>query len=201
LTVVSFHGRNLTPFANVLFVHHQREWKQRTSRLYGTIFATYAKYHVAVLLTRLFEYILSLSVDELVLDALTTDTTEYAKRKASVIECSILDKEMFGVCWRAKLLPVLADYSVHQLLLLCGYYRYVVARRMEIDDEELHIGFVVLSFLKQSTCLAFAKCFSLGLSSIGGVVGSYLYPGWGTRVGSNIADMLSLRFGQWIGLI
>jgi hypothetical protein len=159
----------------------------------------FLKYHAVVLVMRLYEYIASLYVDDVVLDALTMDSFECAKREAKTKEGGELGLQMFGTCWRANLISFLADYSIHQVILAYGYYLYVREQRKRPNGEELHRGSLALSFLRKSAHLAVSRVVGLGMSSVGGGVGSTLWPGWGTLVGTNLGDTLALQLTEDAG--
>jgi hypothetical protein len=166
----------------------------------------FVKYHAVVLVMRLYEYIASFHVDEVVLDALTMDTYESAKREAKSKEGRDLGLKMMNTCWSANLISFLADYSVHQVILAYGYYVYVQQQRKKIKQssaivttettEEMHVGSLALSFLRKSTHLAATRFVALGLSSVGGGLGSIVWPGWGTLVGTNMGDSLALQLTE-----
>jgi hypothetical protein len=89
------------------------------------------KYHAILLVMRLYEHVASRVVGIETLDALTTDTFD-AARRLSVQEGKSgreLAGSVFSMGWRANLIAYVADYSVHQLILLAGYYAYVRDQR------------------------------------------------------------------------
>ena len=161
------------------------------------IMVAYLKYHAIVLVMRLYEHIASKIFDEEKLDRLTMDTFEAAKRSARAGKEGI-GREMLQVCWEANMISFLADYSVHQVILAFGYYAYIQKQRRKIKNGEddsvsgIHGGSVALSFLKKSTLLALSRGISLGFASIGGALGSTIWPGWGTLAGTNFGESLSL---------
>ena len=162
----------------------------------------FAKYHSVVLVMRLYEYIASRFVDEQTLDKLTIDTFECAKRSARTKEGGELASAMLSTCWRANMISFLADYSVHQVILAYGYYVYIQEQRRRLKQKngsggsELHRGSLALSFLKKSTLLAVSRGVGLGCSSLGGAIGSTVWPGWGTLAGTNLGDSLALQLTE-----
>jgi hypothetical protein len=167
------------------------------------IAVAFAKYHAVVLVMRLYEHIASRFVDEETLDKLTIDTFECAKRNSRAKEGGELAREMLATCWRANMISFLADYSVHQIILAYGYYVYIQEQRRRLkrnggdsEGSELHRGSLALSFLKKSTLLAVSRGVGLGFSSLGGSIGSIVWPGWGTLAGTNLGDSLALQLTE-----
>jgi hypothetical protein len=175
------------------------------------ILVAFAKYHSIVIVMRLYEYLASKWVDEETLDKLTIDTFAASKRTAELKEGPDLARDMFKTCWNANIISFLADYSVHQVILLAGYYAYV--REQQKQRKQKHIqnsedeqivrgGSLALTLLKKSTLLAVTRGVGLAFSSLGGAVGSMLWPGWGTLIGSNMGDGLAVEMtddmvGTW----
>ncbi len=54
-----------------------------------------------------------------------------------------------------------------------------------VEDEK---AIIMLSFLRRSVQASFTRAFGLFVSSIGGAIGSMIYPGWGTLFGIQIGD-------------
>ena len=147
---------------------------------------------------RLYERIASYYVSPKRLDALTLDTFTYSQ------ELSVRQKnnrtvfsEMLVVSWDANIIAFLADYSVHQLILLAGFYLYTrkkskERRAIEDDKEEDLNGGLVLSLAKKSSALAVSRLLGLSLGAVGGAFGSLFYPGWGTLAGINFGDSMAL---------
>jgi hypothetical protein len=173
------------------------------------ILVAYAKYHAVVLVMRLYESWAARHVSDETLDKLTMDTFACAKRKAIVHkEGNAMVREMVYVCWNANIIAYLADYSVHQVLLGYAYVTYIQKHRRKIkndanngDREEntsnaIEAGPILLSFMKRSTLLALSRGIGLACSSIGGAVGSAVWPGWGTVVGVNFGDSASLQLTE-----
>jgi hypothetical protein len=91
------------------------------------------------------------------LDALTLDTMQSAVRreKAGQRKDAIA---MFQECWYSNLIAYLADYSVHQVILTYGYYKYVQTQRRKLKSENeeevqkaeknLHIVTMTMSIAK-----------------------------------------------------
>ena len=162
------------------------------------IMVAYLKYHAIVLVMRLYEHFASKIVSEERLDKLTLDTFDASKRLAPVSKDGIT-RDMTLVCWHANLISFLAEYSVNQVILAFGYYKYVQEQRRKIKsggddsestDGEIHAGSLMLSFMKKSTLLALSRGINLAFASIGGGVGSSLWPGWGTLAGTNFGESI-----------
>lgn len=159
----------------------------------------FLKYHSIVLVMRLYEYVASRFVDDEALDKLTIDTFECSKRDSQSHKTGgALFGAMLNTCWRANMISFLADYSVHQIILAYGYYIYIrdQRRRLKRNDGtaiELHGGPLAMSFIQNSTQLAVSRGVSLGLSSLGGALGTVMWPGWGTLAGTNLGDSLALQ--------
>ena len=145
---------------------------------------------------RSYEFIASKLFDEVTLDKLTMDTFLSAKRiKKEGKSGGDLARDMFSTCYKANIIAFLADYSVHQAILVFGYYAYVQSQRKRKDDTvTLHSGSVALSLLKRSTLLAFSRVFSLICASAGGAIGSVMWAGWGTIAGLNLGDATAAAF-------
>jgi hypothetical protein len=163
------------------------------------IAVAFAKYHAIVLVMRLYEHVASKYVDEVTLDRLTIDTFECAKRTAQAEERpGPLFHSMLVTCWRANTISFLADYSVHQIILAYGYYLYIQEKRKRIRERheaassDLQPSALALSFVHKSALLAFSRGVGLAFSSLGGAVGTLVWPGWGTLAGTNLGDSLSL---------
>ncbi|CAB9517645.1 expressed unknown protein [Seminavis robusta] len=184
----------------------QREWKIRWETFPSKLTEALVKYHVIVLVMRLYEHIASTMVDKFTLDSYTLDTFKHSKRiDAKEKDNSIqVGRQMFSACWSANLIAFLADYSVHQVILGYGYYRYVQQRRKkrqlsefatdssssandnndnDDDDQKPPIA-------KQSAVLVLSRTLGLTFTATGGAVGSMILPGWGTLLGSNFGDSL-----------
>lgn len=150
---------------------------------------------------RLYEHVASLYVTEDVLDKLTMDTFEAAKRANDTSDS--IGPYMLRTCWKANMISFMADYSVHQVILAYGYYIYIQEQRRRLKvspsdylDQSLHHGSIAISFLRKSTLLAVSRIVGLGFSSIGGALGSTVWPGWGTLVGSNVGDSFALQLTE-----
>lgn len=140
----------------------------------------FGKYHSIILVMRFYEHLASKWVDTVTLDKLTTDTFEAARRSAHQDHKSgsELASTVFSTCWRANLISYLADFSVHEVILLYGYYVYVQeqrrVRRLKPQDDEdederaLQAGTLLFSVVKNSTLLAMSRAVGLLFSSLGG---------------------------------
>lgn len=172
-----------------------------------------SKYHAVILTMRFYEWIASKMVDEEMMDRLTIDTFVYAKRKSEVEGKTGTDlaREMFSVSWRANLISFLADYSVHQVIMLYAYYCYAQKRRKRITTEDndsvasiasvesnddMPQGHLILFAVRKSTLLGLSRGIALGLSSVGAGIGSMITPSWGTLIGTNLGDGLAASMAE-----
>jgi hypothetical protein len=181
----------------------QREWRRRWESFPHRLLVALGKYHAILLMMRLYEAAASRFVDETLLDRLTMDTFEASRRFSAAENKSgrELASAVFSTCWRANLISYLADYSVHQVILLFGYYAYVRDQRRQrllkhaVEDEDeraLQAGTLLLSAIKNSTLLALSRSVGLLFSSLGGAVGSLFAPAWGSLAGAQLGDALAL---------
>jgi hypothetical protein len=163
------------------------------------------KYHAIILVMRLYERIGESLVDTITLDALTLDTFDCAKRTANRKEGTDLGREMFRTSLKANFISYLADYSVHEVILLYGYYLYVNEQRrrhkkkLELSTEEEMVAQglnLAMTLTKNSTLLLISRGIGLVLSSLGAAVGSCMLPGWGTLIGGNIGDGLAMALSD-----
>lgn len=186
----------------------QREWKVRWEALPAKLTETLVKYHVIVLVVRLYEEIASRIVDNFTMDALTLDTFKVSRRlTAKEDDRSELGKQMFQICGQANLISFMADYSVHQAILGWGYYTYTrdrkrrrqsrlenqVTGKKNVDDDAAAVDDddnKEFPIVKKSASLALSRGLGLAFTAVGGGVGSMLLPGWGTLLGSNFGDTL-----------
>ncbi len=166
------------------------------------------KFHAATLVMRLYETVASFYVDSFTLDRLTQDTFKSAKR-AALIDSNpqLLRRDMFWTCLWANGIAYLADLSV-QIVLLVGPAAYYYYRRRQeraerirrlkkyddttaqkdAEDDVEDFGPLFMTLVYKSSLLTISRASSLVATSVGGAVGSAWYPGWGTLVGSNLAD-------------
>jgi hypothetical protein len=199
-----------------LFDSIQREWKIRIDSLPTRIGIALAKYHAVTLVMRLYEYIASLYTTIETLDHLTLDTMDCAKRTGTKYNNKTTNveycKEMLPAVFNANIIVYFADYSVHQVILLYGYYMYVQTRRNSMyrssssmtkdsinnSGTAIEIGSIAVSYLKKSTLLLFQRGVWLVSASVFGSIGSSILPGWGTMagigigetIGANVTDLL-----------
>jgi len=121
---------------------------------------------------------------------------------------SELYKQMYTTCLWANMIPFLAELTVQHGILLYGYGMYYMEkknRRREremrkrdgdeqcIDNEQEETDPVdetayALSLLFRSSHLTFSRGVSWIAASVGGAVGSVIYPGWGAVFGIQIGD-------------
>ena len=117
-----------------------------------------------------------------------------------------LYKQMYTTCLWANVIPFLAELTVQHGILLYGYGVYYMGKKRRRKEREI-IGregkesnneqdesepvdesAYALSILFRSSHLTFSRGVSLIAASIGGAVGSVLYPGWGAILGIQIGD-------------
>jgi hypothetical protein len=98
----------------------------------------FAKYHVVLLTIRLYEHIAAQHYDKVILDKLTMDPFHAARKLVAATTTTTpspndnitrIARQMFHTTFWANLIALLADYSVHQVILCYGYYRYAQKRR------------------------------------------------------------------------
>lgn len=181
----------------------QREWTKRWNDFPRRAGVALAKYHAIILVMRFYEHVASKIVDKYTLDKLTIDTFESSKRSAKGgKQGRYLAGEVFHTCMWANLISYMADYSVHEFILVFGYYVYVKERRRqrrklpELADADIHGGSLALSLMKSSTLLALSRAVALLFSSIGGALGSLITPAWGSLAGSNLGDALAMALAE-----
>jgi len=109
--------------------------------------------------------------------------------------------EMTVTTFWANILVTLADYSVHQVLLCYGYYKYYERQRKKFAESQKKLGLVRTEdddkrlqkdvtdhLLKNSTQLFMSRGCGLVCSSIGAGFGTVVRPGWGTLMISSMAE-------------
>jgi hypothetical protein len=128
---------------------------------------------------RLYEHIASHYVDVVKLDQLTKNTSEAVTRDAQ------LDKpntervlKMFVIQTNARFIGYLADFSVHWIILMFGYYEYMQHRRRQVKrvDEvgEEVVAHGTQDVLSSTMLLALSRALCLIFSSAGASVGCIL---------------------------
>jgi hypothetical protein len=155
---------------------------------------------------RLYERVADSLVDNVTLDSLTLDTFDYAKRSSREgNEGTELGRDTFGTSLKANFISYLADFSVHEVILLYGYYVYVQEqrrrnkKRLEPSSEEEIVAQgmnLAMTLTKNSTLLLISRAIGLVLSSFGAAVGTTVLPGWGTLLGANIGDGLAMAISD-----
>ena len=138
------------------------------------------KYHSILFVMRAYEYVAAQMVDLVTLDKLTLDTYSDAKREPNRPTRDLVSTNAY-----ANVIAFLADYSVHQILLLAGYYAYTRERR------NVHYGSLTLSVSFNSASLALSRVIGWIMASLGGAVGTVVWPGWGTLIGTNVMDSIA----------
>jgi hypothetical protein len=180
--------------------HSQREWNRRIDGIQHRILVAFVKYHAVVFLMRTYEKIAEKQVSHDRLDKLTRDPFDAAKRKEGASMDTTMFKDMFSMCFNANIIYYLADYSVHQIIILYGYAVYVQRRRSQIEADPtvkpIHSGAFALSLIKKSALLAFSRGVGCLFSAVGGSLGTLVWPGWGTLCGINLGDSLSYQLGD-----
>lgn len=154
----------------------------------------FAKYHAITLVMRLYELIADKYYDKVTLDKLTMDPFSASLRISAKGESdTTVARQMFHTTFWANMIAFMADYSVHQAILCYGFYIYTKDKRKKIregeeTEEEGFHGAVMTSMMKKSTQLFISRGFGLFCSSIGGAVGTIVWPGWGTLLFSNMGE-------------
>jgi hypothetical protein len=172
----------------------QEEWEKRWKGFSQKVFTAFAKYHSITLVMRLYESIAGKFNDNVTMDKLTMDPFHASlKISAKGQSDTKVAQQMFQTTLWANTIAFMADYSIHQAILCYGYYIYVRNRRKrnsdgEGEEEEGFNGAVMTSMLKKSTQLVVSRGFGLFCSSVGGAVGTIVWPGWGTLLLSNMGE-------------
>jgi hypothetical protein len=172
----------------------QEEWEKRWKGYSKKVFTAFAKYHAITLVMRSYELIAGKFNDNVTMDKLTMDPFHASlKISARGQSDSKVAQQMFQTTFWANAIAFMADYSIHQAILCYGYYIYVRERRKRLSDgegeeEEGFNGAVMTSVLKKSTQLMVSRGFGLFCSSVGGAVGTVVYPGWGTLLLSSMGE-------------
>ena len=120
---------------------------------------------------------------------------------------SELYKQMYTTCLWANIIPFLAELTVQHGVLLYGYGVYYMEKKRRRKEREMSNSdgdeqckddqdeaepvdetAYALSILFRSSHLTFSRGVSLIAASVGGAVGSVIYPGWGAIFGIQIGD-------------
>lgn len=174
----------------------QREWSARWSTFGTKCIHGVLKFHAITLVMRLYEHMLTGRVDDVMLDRLTKDPFKAAKRTAEVTgDSKEIIRPMLETCVWSNVIAFLADYTVHQIILAFTYYMYCrEKKRRRIQDrqeeDESEDGAMAMSFALKSSKLMVSRGLGLLAAAAGGAVGSYIYPGWGTTIGTSFGDGL-----------
>lgn len=149
---------------------------------------------------RFYEYALTKrGVNDGTMDKLTKDPFKASKRTADVVGGDSMEmvRPMFETCLWSNAIAFLADYTVHQIILAFTYYMYCREKRRrrlqereeeQVDEDESEEGPMAMTFALKSSRLFVTRGLGLLSASVGGAVGSYMYPGWGTVIGINLGD-------------
>lgn len=175
----------------------QKEWDKRWEGFYRKLSIALLKYHAITLTMRAYEYMAEKCVDLFTMDKLTLDIVDYANRHSrDGKDKQQLAQEMISVCWNANLIYYLADFSVHQAILVFGYYVYIrkelEKQRKKQESKSLHLGSLTLSLMKKTTLLALSRGVELGMGALGGAMGTLAKPGLGTLAGFNVGDSFAI---------
>lgn len=157
------------------------------------------KFHAITLVMRFYESVAARICDDITLDRLTMDPFRVGKLLSEKVEDKReVSRRMYDTCLWSNVIAFLADYSVHQVILVYGYYVYYRAKRsrqkQKGDSSAVIDGPMYLSFLMKSTRLAFSRLMGLYAAAFGGAWGSRFYPGWGTLLGSQLGDGMTGTF-------
>lgn len=164
-----------------------REWKIRWEEFPKKFWYGLCKYHSMVLCMRLYEYLASKIVSEETMDKLTKDTF----RDAKINQRSVSDSFTMNL-W-ANTISFMADCTIHQVIFVYGYYVYYTHQRNKLqqpqsNDDNDGGGGMVLSLLLKSTKLTVTRSIALVAASTGGALGTLVYPGWGTLLGTQFGE-------------
>uniref|UniRef100_A0A7S1VHS6 Uncharacterized protein n=2 Tax=Grammatophora oceanica TaxID=210454 RepID=A0A7S1VHS6_9STRA len=183
----------------------EREWKKQMDELPKKIYHYFVKYHVIILLMRLYEEIASRRYDDVTLDRLTMDYFKAGLRvPTQTNDRGLVIREVYDICFWSNIIAYLADYSVHQVLLGYTYWVYYQKRRQRLKDgrsetpavesattaeeEEQEGGAMVLSFCIKSSRIIVSRALGLLAAAYGGALGTLYWPGWGTIIGLQMGD-------------
>ena len=150
-----------------------------------------------VLCMRFYEYIASKMVSDKTMDKLTKDTFRDAKKHSSR---SLSDS--FTVQLWANTISFMADCTVHQVIFIYGYYMYYyhhqrrnkhkkLLQSSQTDNDENendNDAGMALSFVLKSTKLTVTRFIALIGASTGGAIGTLIYPGYGTLLGTQLGE-------------
>ncbi|GKY93282.1 hypothetical protein MPSEU_000295700 [Mayamaea pseudoterrestris] len=183
-----------------------QEWKKRWESFPRKLTTAMAKYHCVILLMRLYERIAEKYVDKYTLDSWTLDTFNFAQRaEKSGKKGRELGRTVFKASIKASFISYLADFSVHEVILLYGYYVFIQEQRrrnkkkLQPSSEEEIVAqglTITLTLVKNSTLLLISRTIGLFMSSLGSAVGSCITPGWGTLLGANLGDGLAMAISD-----
>ena len=107
---------------------------------------------------RIYEAVAAKMFDDVTVDKLTLDTYSSSLRREKTGQ-TIVFTEVFGECFNSNLVCYLADYSVHQIILIFGYSMYIREQRRKLKSQnekeareaanELHPGSLMVSLTKK----------------------------------------------------
>mmetsp|Transcript_14464 Transcript_14464/g.24571 ORF Transcript_14464/g.24571 Transcript_14464/m.24571 type:complete len:165 (-) Transcript_14464:64-558(-) len=148
---------------------------------------------------RFYESIAARIFDDITLDKLTMDSFKVGNLVAKRVDDKReLHRRMFDTCFWSNVIAFLADYSVHQVILVYGYYVYYRAKRSRQsetgENSAVFDTAMYLSFLTKSARLIVTRAIGLYSAAIGGAWGTRFYPGWGTMLGCQLGDGMTGTF-------
>ena len=124
-------------------------------------------------------------VSDQTMDKLTKDTFRDAKRNHHPNR-SFTDS--FTVHLWANTISFMADCTVHQVIFIYGYYMYYYHQRKKKLQLQNDDAGMALSLVLKSTKLTVARSIALIAASTGGAIGTLIYPGYGTLLGTQLGE-------------
>ena len=155
LLVLSGSSTALAPFLTIF----QQEWSRRWEDFPKKLAVSFGKFQALTLVMRVYEAMAAKMYDEVTLDKLTIDWCSATKRRDTMGKRLSL-RDSFVECWYSNFIYYLADYSVHQIILVFSYAVYIRSRQRQRanarnSDEaakvesELRPGPLALSFTRK----------------------------------------------------
>ena len=187
----------------------QREWDIRFDQLPTKIYDAILKVHAITIVMRVYEAIADRFCDDITIGDLTRDSFKAGIDVSSRIpDKKEVSRQMREICFWSNVIAFLADYTVHQVILIYGYAVYYRAKRnrqrknrakngtttntdstaVTAHDDDALENTMALSFILKSSKLVASRAFGLFASSFGGAWGTTFWPGWGTTFGISMAD-------------
>jgi len=171
----------------------QREWKYHFETFPKRCGVALAKYHACTLVMRFYEYmaLFHSNLSFATVDKLTKDVHGSAQRKLKRNQGDKIQtgQQMFVTSLYANAIGVLSDISVQQCLLFWGYSLYYYRQRR--SSKQPPPGGLLLSLCFKSCSMIVSRGMAWVASATGACIGTMVYPGWGTVVGTQLGDGLA----------